>query len=136
MPRRHPVPTVWLMTDERMGDALWDAVARLPRGAGVVFRHYATPLAERRALFARMAQIAQRRGLVLVRAGGVPLAVREAGVHNARASRMTGRRRWRRGARVRRRSSSRRCSRRGRTAVSMRLARCALRRSGMGSACR
>jgi thiamine-phosphate pyrophosphorylase len=38
------------MTDERLGDALWTALRRLPRGAGIVFRHYATPPAERRAL--------------------------------------------------------------------------------------
>ena len=34
MPRRHPIPTIWLMTDERMGVALWDVLERLPRGAG------------------------------------------------------------------------------------------------------
>lgn len=85
MPRRHPVPTLWLMTDERLGDALWEAVARLPRGSGVVFRHYATPLAERRALFARLATLARRRGLVLLRAGNARLAWREDGVHNGLA---------------------------------------------------
>ncbi|WP_404335863.1 thiamine phosphate synthase [Sphingomonas sp. MMS12-HWE2-04] len=83
MPRRHPLPTLWLMTDERMGDALWEALGRLPRGAGVVFRHYGLPLAERRALFARVSRIARRRGLVLVRAGTVPLG-KAAGVHGAR----------------------------------------------------
>jgi thiamine-phosphate pyrophosphorylase len=56
------------MTDERMGDAIWPALARLPRGSGVVFRHYATPPAERRALFRRVARIARARGLVLVAA--------------------------------------------------------------------
>ncbi|AOH83405.1 thiamine monophosphate synthase [Sphingomonas panacis] len=86
MRTRHPVPTLWLMTDERLGDGLWDAVARLPRGAGIVFRHYATPLPERRALFAQLARIARRRGLVLLRAGSVRLARREDGVHNRRAS--------------------------------------------------
>jgi len=86
MSRRHPVPTLWLMTDERLGEALWDAVARLPRGSGVVFRHYATPLAERRALFARLATLARRRGLVLLRAGNARLARREDGVHNGLAA--------------------------------------------------
>lgn len=71
------------MTDERMGEALWDALARLPRGSGVVFRHYALPPAERRALFAQVAQVAHRRRLVLVRAGVVPLRG-EAGVHGGR----------------------------------------------------
>jgi len=86
MPRRHPVPKFWLMTDERLGDGLWDAVARLPRGSGVVFRHYATPLVERRALFARLATLARRRGLVLLRAGNARLARREDGVHNGPAA--------------------------------------------------
>jgi thiamine-phosphate pyrophosphorylase len=91
MPTRHPVPTLWLMTDERLGDGLWDAVAHLPRGAGIVFRHYATPLAERRALFARLARIARRRGLMLLRAGDVRLARHESGVHNGRARRFSTR---------------------------------------------
>ena len=69
MPRRHPFPRLWLMTDERLGAGLWDAIARLPRGAGVVFRHYATPAAERRRLFARVVRVARARGLVVVRAG-------------------------------------------------------------------
>jgi thiamine-phosphate pyrophosphorylase len=62
------------MTDERF-DArwpdgrLWTALARLPRGAGVVFRHHATPLPERRALFARVARVCRARGLTLVVAG-------------------------------------------------------------------
>jgi thiamine-phosphate pyrophosphorylase len=82
MRRRHPLPRLWLMTDERMGEALWEALERLPRGAGVVFRHYGLPLAERRALFARVLKVARRRGLVLVRAGSVPMRG-EAGSHAA-----------------------------------------------------
>ncbi|MDO7841421.1 thiamine phosphate synthase [Sphingomonas immobilis] len=84
MRARHPIPTRWLMTDERMGDGLWDAVRRLPRGSGVVFRHYATDLATRRAMFARLARIARRRGLVLVRAGDARLGRQEDGVHGTR----------------------------------------------------
>jgi len=72
MRRRHPIPRQWLMTDERMGDALWEALARLPRGSGVVFRHYGLPRAERRALFERVARVARRRGLVLVAGGESP----------------------------------------------------------------
>ena len=72
------------MTDERMGDHLWTALARLPRGAGVVFRHHATPLAERRALFARLGAVARRRGLTVVRAGPMRLGRGEHGVHNQR----------------------------------------------------
>lgn len=68
MPPRNPVP--WLMTDERMGEALWPALRRLPPGGGVVFRHHATPPAVRRALLRRVERIAAARRLVLLVAGG------------------------------------------------------------------
>ncbi|MDG2533616.1 thiamine phosphate synthase [Sphingomonas sp. HITSZ_GF] len=71
------------MTDERMGDALWVALGRLPRGSGVVFRHYGLARAERQALFARVLKVARRRGLVVVRAGRVPMRG-ESGVHGGR----------------------------------------------------
>ena len=72
MRRRHPsrtAPRRWLMTDERLGEGLWDALAALPKGSGVILRHYALPPAERQALFARVARIARRRRLLLVVAG-------------------------------------------------------------------
>jgi thiamine-phosphate pyrophosphorylase len=72
------------MTDERMGEGLWRALRRLPAGSGVVFRHYRTPPAGRRALFRRVARIARARRLVLVRAGPEPLGGGEAGVHGRR----------------------------------------------------
>lgn len=84
MPPRHPLPTLWLMTDERIGDLL-AAVRRLPRGAGVVFRHYATPAAERRRLWRRVLRIARARGLVLVRAGADRLPG-EMGTHGRRGA--------------------------------------------------
>ena len=92
MPRRHPskLPRLWLMTDERMGDALWRALAMLPRGSGIVFRHHATPLAERRALFAKVARIARARRLILVRAGPVRLG-REQGIHGKIGGKSGGR---------------------------------------------
>lgn len=66
MPRRHPpLPTLWLMTDERIGDVV-KAVESLPRGSGIVFRHHATPLAERRKLFDAVRAIALRRRLILI----------------------------------------------------------------------
>jgi len=55
------------MTDQRMGDALWTALGQLPRGSGVIFRHYATR--DRRALFERVRAVARKRRLVLVLAG-------------------------------------------------------------------
>ncbi|MFV0625388.1 thiamine phosphate synthase [Sphingomonas sp. ac-8] len=66
---RQPLPRLWLMTDVRMGEALWTALDRLPRGAGVVFRHYQLSAKERAALFAQVRQIARRRRLVLLVAG-------------------------------------------------------------------
>jgi thiamine-phosphate pyrophosphorylase len=57
------------MTDERIGDGLWAALRRLPRGSGVVFRHYATEPHERRKLFRRVVRAARARGLAVVRAG-------------------------------------------------------------------
>lgn len=73
---RHPnnhhktLATLWLLTDERMGAALWDALAALPRGSGVVFRHGATPERERAVLLTRIKRLARRRGLCLVEPGG------------------------------------------------------------------
>lgn len=74
MAYHHPcLPSLWLMTDERLGERLWPALARLPRGSGVVFRHYRLSANERRALFRRVAKLARRRGLILLRAGDVPM---------------------------------------------------------------
>ncbi|WP_375271467.1 thiamine phosphate synthase [Sphingomonas sp.] len=92
MEPRHPcyqstrhLPTRWLMTDERMADGLWRALARLPRGGGVVFRHYSLLPRERRRLFARVRRVALRRGLVLVRAGQMRMPG-EVGTHARRGS--------------------------------------------------
>ena len=69
----------WLMTDERLGDALLDAVRRVPPGGGVVFRHYATSARERRRLFLAVRRIAHARGLLVTAVGPLPGA---AGRHN------------------------------------------------------
>jgi thiamine-phosphate pyrophosphorylase len=71
MDRRQPLPRRWLMTDERQGDALFDAVARLPAGAGIVFRHTSLEQVARRDLFARVR--AAHPGLLLL-AGSANLA--------------------------------------------------------------
>lgn len=74
---RKNMPTIWLMTDERIADAaLLAAAARLPSGrGGIVFRHYHTPAPARRALFERLRVVARRRRLVLMLAGDVRTAV-------------------------------------------------------------
>lgn len=73
MPARQPLPRLWLMTDERLGDGLLDAVARLPAGAGIVFRHYSLEAVARRSLFEQVR--AAHPGLLLM-AGPAELADR------------------------------------------------------------
>jgi thiamine-phosphate pyrophosphorylase len=80
MPRRQPLPRLWLMTDKRQGEALWTALERLPAGAGVVFRHYGLERRERRRLFERVRKVARRRRLFLLAKAGL----RGDGVHNGR----------------------------------------------------
>ena len=67
------------MTDERTGDGLWRGLAALPPGAGVVFRHYATPRVERHRLWLRVRRIATARRLFVVAFGPMPGAK---GTHN------------------------------------------------------
>ncbi|HYN45466.1 MAG TPA: thiamine phosphate synthase [Allosphingosinicella sp.] len=69
MPASQPLPREWLMTDERQSGRLLDAVARLPAGAGIVFRHYGLAETERRALFERVRAEAARNGLLVLLAG-------------------------------------------------------------------
>ena len=82
--KKSPLPRLWLFTDERIADhILMASVARLPRGSGIVFRHYGLGPAERRVLFSRIRKLARKRGLVLLLAGekaGIPRS-RASGVH-------------------------------------------------------
>lgn len=82
---RQTLPRRWLMTDERQGEALWSALERLPKGGGVVFRHYSLARPERRALFERVRHVARRRGLILIAAGDLPLPGAR-GVHKRRGA--------------------------------------------------
>lgn len=74
MRARQPLPRLWLMTDERLGEKLFDAIARLPDGGGIVFRHYALDPAQRSALFARVRDVTRQRGQLLLLAGPAELA--------------------------------------------------------------
>ena len=84
MQRRQTLPRLWLMTDERQGDGLWEALERLPRGAGIVFRHYRLAPADRRSLWLEVRAVARRRGLVLVCAGAAQPGAD--GAHNRRGA--------------------------------------------------
>jgi len=70
-----PWPRDWLMTDERMGDRLWDAIARVPSGTGgIVFRHLSLDPSDRLQLGRRVAGLAKERKLMLAVAGDLSLA--------------------------------------------------------------
>ena len=69
-------PREWLMTDERLGDRLWEAVDRLPGGAGIIFRHYHLGISDRLALGTELARRASERKLLLGVAGSRQLAER------------------------------------------------------------
>jgi thiamine-phosphate pyrophosphorylase len=65
MKRRQPLPTRWLVADERAGEQLWAAVRKLPRGSGVLVLHRSLPKGERAALLSRLRRVARQRGLAI-----------------------------------------------------------------------
>ncbi len=77
-----PFPALWLLSDARNDAALEDALQRLPRGSGFVFRHYHLPLAERRARFDRLAALCRDRDHMLVLSGS-SVAAQEWGADGA-----------------------------------------------------
>ena len=69
-----PISRVWLLSDARNDAVLERVIARLPRGSGVVFRHYHLPEAERRQRFKAVRRLCRARGHVLILAGPPALA--------------------------------------------------------------
>jgi thiamine-phosphate pyrophosphorylase len=67
--RRYRLPDIWLLTDARNDDRLEAALRRLPRGAGLIFRHYHLDPEVRRGRFDALAILARARGHVVVLAG-------------------------------------------------------------------
>lgn len=77
MPRRQPaLPHLWLVSDARNDALLEAALARLPRGSGLIFRHYHLAPSERRARFDRLCRVARARGHVVALAGEATAARR------------------------------------------------------------
>lgn len=79
MPLRHPLsplPRLWLITDARNDAVLESALRRMPRGSGLIFRHYHLPERARHARFRKLARIARARGMAVVLAGNAALARR------------------------------------------------------------
>lgn len=63
------VPRILLLSDARNDAMLEAALARLPRGSALVFRHYHLPPHERRARFDRLVQLARAHGHAVILAG-------------------------------------------------------------------
>lgn len=86
MDKRHSLealPKLWLMTDERFGDKLLPSIAALPRGSGIIFRHYSLDPAARRTLFEAVRRIAvsKRHWLIVAGDAGIAHASKIDGYH-------------------------------------------------------
>lgn len=64
--KRARVPYTVLISDARNDAALERALARLPMGSALVFRHYHLPPAERRLRFARLKRVAKGYGIRII----------------------------------------------------------------------
>jgi len=62
----HPLPNLWLLSDERNDAQLEKALRRLPRGSGFIYRHYHLAPEERFARYQAVRRIAKARGHVLI----------------------------------------------------------------------
>ena len=71
-------PHLWLLSDARNDDALEQALRRLPRGSGLIYRHYHLSPEKRVARFDMLARIARSRGHLVVLADSA-LTAREWG---------------------------------------------------------
>ena len=75
---RQPLPHLWLLSDERNDAVLADALARLPRGSGFVYRHYHLAERERRDRFDALFALAKERNHWAILADS-PVAARKWG---------------------------------------------------------
>lgn len=72
MSPRHPAcPDLWLVSDTRNDDVLERVLARLPRGCGLIFRHYHLAEPERRTRFKALRRAAHRHGHCIVLSGSL-----------------------------------------------------------------
>lgn len=75
MPGRHPLPRLWLLSDARNDGGLEEALWRLPRGSGFVFRHYHLAPEERFARYRALRRVAKARGHVVILADSAATAL-------------------------------------------------------------
>jgi thiamine-phosphate pyrophosphorylase len=66
MPMIQSFPNIWLLSDKRNDPALEEALARLPRGSGFIYRHYHLPDAERVARYYALERLARAHDHVVV----------------------------------------------------------------------
>jgi len=70
MRKRQPaLPDIWLVSDARNDAVLDSQMAHLPRGSGLIFRHYHLVPAKRRARFEQLARLARKYGHMAVLSG-------------------------------------------------------------------
>jgi thiamine-phosphate pyrophosphorylase len=79
-PRSASLPALWLLSDARNDAVLEQALRRLPRGSGFVYRHYHLDGPERLARFRQLQRVARSRGHVVVLADSA-LTAREWRAH-------------------------------------------------------
>ncbi len=88
------IPRLWLFSDERNDQRLEQAIARLPKGSGIIFRHYHLENEAREERLAAIVRQARRNRHTVLIAGPPPMARRNdaAGVHGRQWSpaRVTG----------------------------------------------
>lgn len=86
VPIRQPsLPLIWLVSDARNDATLDQALTRLPRGSGLVFRHYHLSSPARRARFEALKRRAHNRGLRVI-LSGTPMEARRWGADGAYGS--------------------------------------------------
>lgn len=68
-PGGRALPRLWLLSDQRNDARLEDALNRLPRGSGFVFRHYHLTADARRERFDALAELCRAQGHLLILAG-------------------------------------------------------------------
>lgn len=78
VPTNQTLPELWLISDRRNDAVLEDALARLPRGSGFIYRHYHLPPEERIARYWQIERIARMRGHLVILADSA-LTAREWG---------------------------------------------------------
>lgn len=76
MPPRYPLSKIWLISDARNDAVLDRALQRLPRGSGLIYRHYHVGPHERQARFKALKRRARRHGHRVVLSGSVAEARR------------------------------------------------------------